>query len=113
MQIINITNNTTIATDVVVADTFKTRAIGLLNREGINDGEALVITRCQSIHMFFMKFAIDVIFADKNNRVVGLVKTIKPFCLSPLFFKANYAVELSSGTILATNTSIGDQIELA
>ena len=74
--------------------------------------EALIITRCQSIHMLFMRFAIDVIFADDDNKVVGLVENIKPFQWSPIFFKASYAIEGNVGMIKTTQTTLGDWIQI-
>ena len=97
---------------MVVADTFFSRLVGLLNRKSFNPGEALIIRRCRSIHMFFMGFAIDVVFVDRNNRVVGFVEGIKPFCLSPIFFRASYAIELPEGTVKTSKTTAGDQIQL-
>ena len=85
---------------------------GLLNRQSLPKDEALVITRCQSIHMFFMRFAIDAIFVDKDNCVVGLVKGIKPFRLSPIFFRSSYVIEVPEGVIVQTETSPGDKIKI-
>lgn len=85
---------------------------GLLKRKSLPPGEALIITRCQSIHMLFMRFSIDAIFVDKNDYVVGLVERIKPFRLSPLFFRSKYVIEVTEGTIVQTGTSIGDKIEI-
>jgi hypothetical protein len=62
--------------------------------------------------MFFMRFPIDVIFVDKNNRVVGLVAAIQPYRLSPIFWKASYAIELKTGAIQASLTGVGDIIRL-
>ncbi|MCK5580871.1 MAG: DUF192 domain-containing protein [Candidatus Omnitrophica bacterium] len=93
-----------------MADTAVSRLVGLLNRKHLPQEEALVITDCRSIHMFFMRFAIDVIFADKNKKVVGLVKNIKPFFMSPYFFRAYYAIEASSGVIELSKTQLGDSI---
>ena len=112
MRILNKTKNCIIASKAILADTFLTRAKGLLGRTLLSRDEALVITRCQSIHMFFMKFAIDAIFVDKTNRVAGLVESIKPNQLSPIFWKSIYVVELCEGTILGTHTSLGDEILL-
>ncbi len=64
-----------------------------------------------SIHMFFMRFAIDVIFVDGQNRVIGLVERIKPFRMSPYFFRAKWAIELSAGTIEKTGVRQGDELE--
>ena len=111
MKIFNKSKNTVIAQNARLADTFSTRMKGLLGRGGISADEALVITKCQSIHMFFMRFAIDAIFVDKQSRVVGLVANIKPFRLSPIFFHAQYVIELTPGTIAATRTALGDRLE--
>ena len=111
-MIINLTQNTTIASQVKVAGDPGQRMKGLLGVEQFPQGQALVITHCQSIHMFFMRFPIDVIFCDRQNKVVGLCQEINPFCLSPIFFKASYAIELPSGTIALSKTQPGDQIQL-
>lgn len=87
--------------------------VGLLNRESLNEGEALVITKCNSIHMFFMRFAIDAVFVSKDNIVVGLVQNIKPFQFSRIYFKSSYVVELQSNTIPRAGVSLGDQIEIS
>lgn len=108
----NATRSTVIAHQAHVADTFFSRMAGLLGRRSLPKKEALIITRCQSIHMFFMRFAIDAIFVDRNNQVVGLVQGIKPFRLSPIFFRASFVVELPEGSIVQSNTSLGDKIEI-
>ncbi|MBU0468637.1 MAG: DUF192 domain-containing protein [Candidatus Omnitrophica bacterium] len=113
MKILNKTKQNIIADKAKVADSFLTRMVGLLNRESFSEGEALVITRCNSIHMFFMKFAIDVVFVSKENVVVGLVSDIRPFQLSRIYFRSSYVVELPSSAILSAGISIGDQIEIS
>jgi uncharacterized membrane protein (UPF0127 family) len=111
-SIINTTKNTVIARKAAMADTFFARMTGLLNRSSLQSGEALVITRCQSIHMIFMRFAIDAIFVDRYNCVVGLVDSIKPFRLSRIFPRAQYVIEATAGTIIQTKTSVGDNIKI-
>lgn len=112
MQIINQTKATIIAQRAEKADTFIARARGLLHKTGLADGEALIITRCQQIHMFFMRFAIDVLFVGKTNRVIALIENIKPFQISPIFFHSYYVVELPVGTIQQAQTEINDAIVL-
>lgn len=112
MKVLNHTKGIHIATDVKLADSFLSRFIGLLNRSSLNENEGLLITRCNSIHMFFMRFPIDVIFLDKQHTVVGLVDNIQPFRTSPFFLKASFGLELKSGTIQKTHTQIGDQLML-
>ncbi len=111
-MIINLTRNTKLAAMYKIAQDPWARMKGLLGTEALPTGSALVITHCNSIHMFFMKYSIDVIFCDKANKVVGLCQEIKPYNLSPIFFQATYAIELPAGTILSTNTQLGDQIQL-
>ncbi len=111
-SIINTTKNAVIARKGAIADTFFPRITGLLNKQSLEKDEALVITRCRSIHMFFMRFAIDAIFVDQDNCVVGLVHNIKPFRLSRIFFRAQYVVEIPIGIIVQTETSLGDKIKI-
>jgi len=113
MPIHNITQQSILAQDAVIADNPFKRMKGLLGREALNSSEALVITGCNSIHMLFMKFTIDVVFVDRNNRVVGLTPRIKPFQLSPVFWKSACAIELPAGTIEATRTCVGDQLHIS
>ena len=110
MFLLNKTQNTLLADQVEMADTLFPRCIGLLGRPSLSKSNALILKPCRSIHMFFMRFAIDVVFVDKNDRVVGLVEEIKPFRMSAYFSKASYAIELPAGTIARTRTQLGDQI---
>ena len=112
MQILNKTKETIVAENATVADGFVSRMVGLLNRKSLDDQEALVITRCNSIHMFFMRFAIDAIFVNKDDKVVGVVKDIKPFHLSRIYFGSSYVIELAPGVINSSKTQINDLIIL-
>ena len=110
MIILNQSKNIILANQVKIADTVLTRMTGLLKHSQLIKNEALVIMGCNSIHMFFMKFAIDVIFVNKLNQVVGLVENIKPNRLSKIYWKASSAIELPAGIISSTKTEIGDKI---
>jgi len=110
-MIANQTRNTTIASHKTITQNSWQRMKGLLGVKDFPQGQALVITHCQSIHMFFMKIPLDVIFCDHENKVIGLCVGIKPFSLSPIFFKASYAIELPVGSITASRTQLGDEIK--
>ena len=110
MQIVNQTQNTLLAQKAFVADSLVLRFIGLLRHDFLPEGEGLIITQCKSIHMFFMKFAIDVIFVDRKKNVVGLLRAIQPFRLSPYYWRSEYAIELPVGQIDRTKTRLGDKI---
>ena len=112
MKIINVTKATVLVTKVEIADTMISRMVGLLNRDSLGQDEAIVITKCKSIHMFFMRFPIDVIFVDRENHIVGVVERIKPFRLSPTFFKASYAIELAEGMVGRSHSTVGDTLKI-
>ena len=112
MIVRNLTRNIVLSSEAGLADTFFSRMRGLLGRAAFAEGQALVITHCNSIHMFFMKFPIDAIFLDAAGCVVGDVRNIQPFQMSPVFWTASRVVELPVGTLDRSSTSIGDIIEI-
>jgi len=112
MRIINKTKNTLLAKDAVVASKLFKRTKGLLDRSNFRLGEALIIKPCKSIHTWFMLFPIDVLFVDENNRVVKAIPDIKPFRITPIYWKAEYVIELPIGMIQKTETCESDLLTL-
>lgn len=112
MKITNKTKNTFLAEKVVVADTLFKRTKGLLGTKDFRSGEAMVIKNCNSVHTFFMSFPIDILFVDKSCRVLKAISSLKPFRITPLYFKADFVVELPVGTIESSSTTIGDLLSL-
>ena len=109
LRIVNPARQTTIGDRIQVADRGKLRRKGLLGRTGLAPGEGLWIVPCESIHMFGMKFALDVIFLDRNRRVVKLRRNLKPGRLSGSL-RAHSVLELPVGVIDSTHTQPGDQL---
>jgi uncharacterized membrane protein (UPF0127 family) len=107
----NTTKGTELGDNVLLAGTATTRNKGLLGRAGLDDGEGLWIKPCEAIHMFFMRFAIDAVFIDKQKRVTKVASHLKPWRLSGSF-RAHSVVELPAGTAQRTNTERGDQLEI-
>jgi len=112
MQVINIGKNTVLADNAELADTFLKRLIGLLNRKSLNKGEALILNPSNCIHSFFMRFTIDVIFLDKTGKVISVLPSFKPFCLSSIYFNSRTTVELPENTLKLTQTQPGDIIKI-
>jgi len=108
MLIINKTKNAALAENAFVADTFWKRIKGLLGRKSLKAGEALVIRPCNSVHTFFMRFPIDVLFVDKDNRIIKTVADLEPFRMTPVIFGSAFVVELPAGTLHSTNTRASD-----
>src|SRR5690242_16344177 len=99
----NQTRMATIADSAQVADTSATRRKGLLGRKTFNAGEGLWISPCESIHTFWIKFPIDVIYLDGKKRVRKFRPSIVPWRLSRCLL-ADSVVELPAGTINRTQT---------
>jgi len=110
MKIYNSTQNNLIADDVKVAQSFVTRSVGLLSKKSISEGEALIIKPCCSIHTFFMKFAIDVLFLNKKNKVVALYENVSPWRILPIHLNSKYVIELLAGQIAVKNICLSDII---
>ena len=112
MPIINKTKNTILAEDVIIADSVLQRMRGLLGKKEFNNGQAIILKPCDSIHTFFMKFSIDVLFVGRNNCVIKAISCLKPFRLTGIYFNARFAIELPAGTIQSTLTSEDDIVQL-
>lgn len=99
-------------TDVAVttANTFYTRLVGLLAHRSLDDHSALLIVPCGSIHTIGMRFSIDVVFLDKNWKVLGYSDHIRPNKLrfSP---RGTYAVlEVAEGNRKRTGIHLDDYL---
>ena len=101
---------TWLGTRIEAADSSETRTRGLLGREGLLPGEGLWISPCEWVHMFGMKFPIDVVVLDKAGRVVGTKTDLRPGRIGPLFWGAHSTLELPVGAIARSGTVKGDRI---
>ena len=93
-----------------VADSMVGRMRGLLGRSELPAGEGLLI-RTWSIHMFFMRFAIDAVFLDRDRRVVRVVENLGPWKTASCR-GAREVVELAAGEAAARGLSVGDRLVL-
>lgn len=112
MRITNTTKETILADNCKIADTFFTRFMGLMGKDGLSKRSGLLITPCNSIHMFFMKFPLDVVFIDTNYKVVHLEENIVPWRVSKIIWESASVIELPIGTIKESRTEIGDILYL-
>jgi uncharacterized protein len=112
MKIINLSKDKLLADQARLADNPIKRLVGLLNRNTLSQGEALVLSPSNCIHSFFMRFTIDVIFLDKQGKAVKILASFKPFRLSPLCFSSLTVIELPENTLQLTQTQPGDMIKI-
>ncbi len=97
---------------ITVAETSLSRMIGLLGVRGLEPGGGLLIYPSQSIHTVAMRFPIDVIFADRDWRVVHVRPAMVPYRITGLHWKARCVIELPVGIIAETSTRIGDELSV-
>jgi uncharacterized protein len=94
-----------------VADTAPSRMRGLLGRDGIEPGHGLLIKPTNSVHMFFMRFAIDVVFLDRDLGVKKIVEALAPWRMAGCR-GAKAALELPAGEAARRGVTLGEQLVL-
>ncbi|HXG36887.1 MAG TPA: DUF192 domain-containing protein [Dehalococcoidia bacterium] len=107
MQVLNQSKGSILASNVQLAESWWSRLRGLLGRGSLNEGQALFLKPSSSIHTFFMRFSIDAVFVDKENRVVKVVADLKPFRVA-LGKGAHAVLELRAGAVTAMTVEPGD-----
>ncbi|HUB52187.1 MAG TPA: DUF192 domain-containing protein [Terracidiphilus sp.] len=111
MRAVNTTRGSIVASSLEVADSGASRNKGLLGRDGLAPGGGLWIVPCQSVHTFFMRFPIDLVYIDSRKRVRKVKSAVGPgrisFCLT-----AQSIIELPAGTVLRTETQPGDMLAI-
>ncbi|MFZ0677060.1 DUF192 domain-containing protein [Candidatus Binatus sp.] len=88
---------------------------GLLGRDGLEPGTGMLFengrfTPFMWMHMFFMRFAIDIVFLGRGNTVIRINRRLKPWRFSSMVFGARSALELTAGASDESSTQTGDQI---
>ena len=112
VRAVNRTRETVIAERTEVADTAKLRNKGLLGRDSLAPGEGLWIVPCESVHTFWMRFAIDLIYLDRRSRIRKLREAVPAWRLSACL-TAFSILELPAGAIRSSKSEVGDQVEFA
>jgi uncharacterized protein len=85
------------------------RARGLLGRDGLGPGEGMLIDRAGSVHMFFMRFPIDVVFLGRDGTVVGVRHRLRPWRVAAAR-RAVASLELPAGRAAETGVEEGDRL---
>lgn len=108
----NSTTGTIVATRIDRLSGFLQRAVGLLARSRVQRDEGVWITRCRAIHTIGMRTSIDVIFVDRDGRVLRVDRDVKPNRLSLSCRQAMGVVELGGGALSQIDVLPGDRLEL-
>ena len=111
----NKTRERFVATHATVADGYFSRLVGLLGttRRWARPGKGLWIIPSHGVHTIGMMYALDLIFLDRNHKVVDVEEHVRPFRISKVSFKAESVLELPVHTVFRTETHVGDQLEIS
>ena len=104
-----------VATRATVADGCFRRLVGLLGttRRWAREGQGLWIVPSHGVHTMGMLYPLDLVFLDRDHRVVDVEEQLRPFRVSRLSFKAHSVLELPVQTVSRTGTRVGDQMEIS
>ena len=112
VKVFNSTRGVYLATEAGLASGMLARFRGLMFQRSLPDNAGLVLMPEGQIHMFFMRFPLDVVHADQHGTVLRLLVGIKPWRVGPMVRKSRIIVELPAGAIARTGTQTGDVITL-
>lgn len=96
-----------LADEVKFANTFFHRLVGLMGRRSLTQGEGLLLKNCSSVHCFFMKFTIDVVYMSTDMTVL-FKETIRPWHIGSIVKGAKHVLELPEGQ--GANIQLGSQL---
>ncbi len=112
VRVYNLTRDQVLATHCQVADTFWTRLKGLIGRSSLAPGEGLLIKPSRGVHMWFMRFPIDVLYVNREGQIIDIDEHLQPWRIGRPRPRAHFVVELPAGTVAATGTRPGDRIKI-
>ena len=109
----NVDRDVAIGDQVALADTWWSRFRGLLGRAGLHPGEGLLLRPCRGVHMFGMRFPVDLAVLDRAGVVVALYHRMEPGGRTTMHRDAWSVLELPAGVLALTGTAIGDRLQWA
>jgi uncharacterized protein len=114
MKIVSLrgTDGAVVCARCVVAETAVARMRGLLGRSGLDSGEGLLLRPASSVHTFFMRFSIDVVFLGREGEVLKVAERVRPW-RSTAARGAKAVVELAAGEARRSGIRVGVRLAAA
>jgi uncharacterized protein len=110
---VNRTRGTFLGVDIKRADNLGARLIGLYRHRNLSLGDGVWLVPCNNIQTVGMRHSIDVIFLNREHRVVRIYPSLKPGRIIWWVAKARSALEVPAGAVDSSETRVGDRIEFA
>ena len=110
----NKTKNREVCKKVKVLTTILQKATGLMFHKKITDTGYVFVFQMPmrvDLHMFFVFFPIDLLFLDKDKKVIEIKENFKPFTVYYSNNKASYVIELPVGKVRDSKTGLDDILE--
>jgi uncharacterized membrane protein (UPF0127 family) len=105
----NVRTKKIVAGHLLTAFDSASRRQGLLGRDSLAEGTALIIAPSNAVHTFFMRFAIDVAFVRRDGRVLKVRRAVRPWRLTASL-RAFAVIELPAGSLSSSETTPGDHL---
>jgi len=96
--------------NIVYLDTFFKSFKGLMLKKSISEKNCYIL-KTQGIHMFFMRFSLDIIYLDKDKKVIKIIENLNPWSLGPLMFNCKYVLEFKNRNF-TKNIKLNDIINI-
>jgi len=110
LRVVNESRRSVLGSRIRLVGSVLGRTRGFLLRQQPNPGEGMFLMPCKGVHMFGMRFPLDVVFGNAEGVVLATHQELRPGRRTPVYGAAQFALELPCGTIAATGTRVGDRL---
>jgi uncharacterized membrane protein (UPF0127 family) len=115
LRAVNQTRETVLCEHLEEARGMAGKSRGLLGRDGLEPQEGMLfeagrLEPFMCMHMMFMRFAIDVVFLNREGKVIRIDRNLRPWRISSMVWGACKALEIANGGAARSRTEVGDQI---
>ena len=116
MAVLKKSDGTVVASEVEMADTMLRQVVGLMFKKRIPPGYAMIfdLRREQyvSIHMMFVFFPIDLVYLDRDRRIVDVRRRLRPWTGIAVPKKpARYVIEMPAGGVDRYGLKAGEALD--
>lgn len=110
MKLMDKHSNRVVAQEVRIAKNFLARMRGLLGTDRIGQDTAFLIPKCQGVHTYGMRYAIDVIYLDHSNKILEIREALDPNQRGPVIWSARAVIEMEAGTATRQGLQVGQTL---